>query len=115
MKHFTSVEDIDDLEGAVQQALAFKAKPQQQGKLSGKRIGLIFFNPSLRTRLSSIIAAQNLGAKPVVLDIGKDGWALEFGRGVKMDGNKAEHIKEAAAVMGTYFDLLAIRTFPSLI
>ncbi len=114
MKHFTSVEDIDDLDGAVQQALAFKANPQQQDKLAGKRIGLIFFNPSLRTRLSSIIAAQNLGAEPVVLDIGKDGWALEFGHGVKMDGDKAEHIKEAAAVMGTYFDLLAIRTFPSL-
>lgn len=112
--HFTSVNDVPDLDQWVAKALAFKSNPIQHIQ-KAKKVGLIFFNPSLRTRLSSILAAQNLGADPVVLDIGKDGWALEFGEGVKMDGNKAEHIKEAAAVMGAYFDLLAIRTFPSLV
>lgn len=115
MNHFTSVKDVKDLDSAVQQALTFKKQPNQPDRHTGKRVGLIFFNPSLRTRLSSIVAAQNLGAEAVVLDVRKDGWALEYGEGVKMDGDKAEHIKEAAAVMGAYFDLLAIRTFPSLI
>lgn len=114
MRHFTSVEDVDQLDVWVEKALSFKADPMNH-QYHGKRIGLIFFNPSLRTRLSSIVAAQNLGIEPVLLDISKDGWALEFVEGAKMDGNKAEHIKEAAAVMGTYFDALAIRTFPALV
>jgi N-succinyl-L-ornithine transcarbamylase len=115
MNHFTSVKDVKDLNAAVEQALTFKKDPSQPHRHAGKRVGLIFFNPSLRTRLSSIVAAQNLGAEAIVLDVNKDGWALEYGQGVKMDGDKAEHIKEAAAVMGAYFDLLAIRTFPSLV
>lgn len=114
MKHFTSIHDVVDLDQLVSKAMAFKAKPNQNNLASGKKVGLIFFNPSLRTRLSSQIAARNLGAEAIVLDIGKDGWALEFEDGVKMDGDKAEHIKEASGVLGKYFDVLGIRTFPAL-
>ncbi|MBO3700770.1 N-acetylornithine carbamoyltransferase [Roseivirga sp. E12] len=114
MKHFTSISDINDLDGLVEKALAFKKDAFQPTIASGKKVGLIFLNPSLRTRLSSQIAAQNLGAEAIVLDIGKDGWALEFEDGAVMNGNKAEHIREAAGVMGRYFDVLGIRTFPEL-
>lgn len=114
MKHFTSIEDVGDPEPLVRQALAFKEKPWQPQLAAGKKVGLIFLNPSLRTRLSSQVAAQNLGAEAIVLDIGKDGWALEFENNVIMDGNRSEHVKEAAAVMGRYFDVLGVRSFPGL-
>jgi N-succinyl-L-ornithine transcarbamylase len=114
MRHFTSVHDVTDLNKLVADAMAFKQNPFQPTLAIGKKVGLIFLNPSLRTRLSSQIAARNLGAEVVVLDIGKDGWALEFEDGALMNGNKAEHIKEAAGVMGRYFDLLGVRTFPEL-
>ena len=114
MKHFTSIEDVGDPEPLVRQALAFKQKPWQPHLAAGKKVGLIFLNPSLRTRLSSQVAAQNLGAEAIVLDIGKDGWALEFENNVIMDGNRSEHVKEAAAVMGRYFDVLGVRSFPGL-
>lgn len=115
MKNFTSIADVSNLDQLVEQALAFKQSPFQPDLARGKKVGLIFLNQSLRTRLSAQIAAQNLGAEAIVLDIGKDGWALEFEDGVVMDGNKAEHIKEAAAVMGRYFHVLGIRTFPGLV
>lgn len=114
MKHFTSISDVEDPGLLVQKALAFKQAPYQPQQAEGKKVGLIFLNPSLRTRLSSQVAAQNLGAEAIVLDIGKDGWALEFEDGVTMNGDKAEHVKEAAGVMGRYFDVLGIRTFPEL-
>ncbi|KYG72365.1 N-acetylornithine carbamoyltransferase [Roseivirga echinicomitans] len=114
MKNFTSVKDVQNINTLVEKALSLKENPFQTKLAEGKRIGLIFFNPSLRTRLSSQVAAQNLGAQAIVLDIGKDGWALEFEDGVVMNGDKAEHIKEAAAVMGRYFDVLGVRTFPEL-
>ncbi|WP_420388430.1 N-acetylornithine carbamoyltransferase [Roseivirga sp.] len=114
MKNFTSVKDVEDPVALVQKALALKANPFNPDFARGKKVGLIFLNPSLRTRLSSQIAVQNLGAEAIVLDIGKDGWALEFEDGVKMNGSKAEHIKEAAGVMGQYFDVLGVRTFPEL-
>ncbi|NVK85769.1 MAG: N-acetylornithine carbamoyltransferase [Cytophagia bacterium] len=114
MKHFTSVKDVKDPGSLVKKALELKANPFNPDFARGKRAGLIFLNPSLRTRLSSQVAVQNLGAEAIVLDIGKDGWALEFEDGVKMNGNKAEHIKEAAGVMGQYFDVLGVRTFPEL-
>ncbi len=115
MKHFTSISDIDNLDDLVGKALAFKKDAFQPNLAAGKKVGLVFLNPSLRTRLSSQIAAQNLGAEAIVLDIGKDGWALEFEDGVTMNGDKVEHIREAAGVMGRYFDVLGIRTFPELI
>ncbi len=114
MKHFTSISDVADLDQLVSDAMAFKQNPQLSNAGDKKKVGLIFLNPSLRTRLSSQIAAQNLGAEAIILDIGKDGWALEFEDGVIMNGNKAEHIKEAAGVMGRYFDVLGVRTFPLL-
>jgi N-succinyl-L-ornithine transcarbamylase len=114
MRHFTSIRDVADPLDLVRKAQEFKRNQFQPDLARGKTVGLIFMNPSLRTRLSSIKAIQNLGAQAIVLDVTKDGWALEFGEGVVMNSNKAEHIQEAAAVMGAYFDVLAIRTFPGL-
>jgi N-succinyl-L-ornithine transcarbamylase len=119
MKHFTSVADVlnstTHIEQLVQQALQYKASPfmhQHIGK--GKRIGLLFLNPSLRTRLSTQVAAANLGMESIVFNVDKEGWALEFEEGAIMSGNSVEHIKDAAPILGNYFDVLAIRTFPSL-
>jgi N-succinyl-L-ornithine transcarbamylase len=75
---------------------------------------MIFLNPSLRTRLSTQVAAKNLGMEVVVFNIDKEGWQLEMNDGAVMNGNTSEHVKEAAAVMGQYFDILSIRTFPGL-
>jgi N-succinyl-L-ornithine transcarbamylase len=115
MDHFFDVDDIGSLELALARAQMIKAHPRKgfiEGQ--GKSIGLLFFNPSLRTRLSSQRAAQNLGLDAVVLDVGSESWELEFSDGTIMNGASAEHIKEAAAVMGAYFDFLAIRAFASL-
>jgi N-succinyl-L-ornithine transcarbamylase len=79
-----------------------------------KRIGLLFLNPSMRTRLSTQIAAQNLGMEAIVFNVGAEGWSLEFEEGAVMNGTTVEHVKDAAPIMGQYFDILAIRTFPSL-
>lgn len=85
-----------------------------KGLGANKRIGCLFLNPSMRTRLSTQIAAQNLGMEPVVFNVGQEGWALEFEDEAIMSGNTVEHVKDAAPVFGKYFDILAIRTFPSL-
>ena len=87
-------------------------KRQHLGK--GKRIGLLFLNPSLRTRLSTQFAAANLGMEAIVFNVDKEGCALEFQEGAIMNGTSVEHIKDAAPVLGQYFDILAIRTFPAL-
>src|SRR5687767_2827297 len=81
---------------------------------SNKRIGCLFLNPSMRTRLSTQIAAQNLGMEAIVFNVGQEGWALEFEEGAIMSGTTVEHVKDAAPIFGKYFDILAIRTFPSL-
>ncbi len=115
MKNFFSVADVDNLEGIVQEALSLKAAPfdhEQLGK--HKTIGLVFLNPSLRTRLSTQKAAMNLGMQVIVMNMDKDGWALETRDGVIMNGTTVEHIREAAAVMGEYCDILGLRSFPSL-
>ncbi len=115
MKKFLSVNDAVSIDGLVKSALDFKKNPfSQHKKGSGKRVGLIFLNPSLRTRLSTQIAAHNLGMEAVVFNATQDGWQLEFEDGAVMNGNKAEHIKDAAPVLGSYFDILGVRTFPSL-
>ena len=80
----------------------------------GKRLGLLFLNPSMRTRLSTQIAAQNLGMEAIVFNASQDGWSLEFEDGAIMNGTTAEHVKDAAPILGNYFDILGIRTFPSL-
>jgi N-succinyl-L-ornithine transcarbamylase len=116
MKNFISVHDVADIDSLVQKAIAYKADPMKDKALGlHKRIGLLFLNPSLRTRLSTQIAAQNLGMEAIVFNMDKDGWKLEFEDGVVMDGTSVEHIKDAAPIMGAYFDILCIRTFPSLI
>ena len=115
MKEFISAGDAPNIESLVQSALQYKASPLKDNKLgSGKRIGLLFLNPSMRTRLSTQIAAQNLGMETIVFNVGQDGWALEFEDEAIMSGNKVEHVKDAAPILGKYFDVLGIRTFPSL-
>lgn len=115
MKQFLSVADATSVHDLIAKALAFKSTFLPENKKGkGKRLGLIFMNPSLRTRVSTQVAAQNLGMECIVLNTGTDGWALEFEDGAVMNGNKAEHIKDAAGVLGSYFDILGVRTFPSL-
>ncbi len=115
MKNFISVNDVSDINGLVAKALDFKANPLKNQTLGqNKRIGLLFLNPSMRTRLSTQIAAENLGMKVIVFNVGQDGWALEFEDEAIMSGNTVEHVKDAAPIMGKYFDVLGIRTFPSL-
>ena len=115
MKNFLSVHDVDDLEGLVQKGLHYKAHPYGDRSMGqNKRIGCLFLNPSMRTRLSTQIAAQNLGLEAVVFNVGGEGWALEFEDGAIMNGTTVEHVKDAAPIFGNYFDLLAIRTFPAL-
>lgn len=114
MKNFTSIDDIGDPASLVNLALACKQTGFEPDFAPGKKVGLIFLNPSFRTRLSLQVAAGNLGAEAIVFNIGKDGWALELEEGVIMDGNKPEHVKEAAAVIGRYFDVVGLRSFPEL-
>src|ERR1700743_53122 len=115
MKNFISAVDVPDMDVLVKSALAYKADPLKDKTLGAhKRVGMLFLNPSMRTRLSTQIAAQNLGAEPIVFNVDKEGWALEFEEEAIMSGNTVEHVKDAAPIMGNYFDILCIRTFPSL-
>ncbi len=115
MRNFISAADAQDIDGLVQKALSYKADPFKDKSLgAGKRIGCLFLNPSMRTRLSTQIAAQNLGMEAIVFNVGSEGWALEFEEEAIMSGNTVEHVKDAAPIFGKYFDILAIRTFPSL-
>ena len=115
MKQFISVKDVANINALVKKALDYKQQPFMDKTLgANKRIGLLFLNPSLRTRLSTQVAAQNLGMEPIVFNLDKEGWALEFTEGAIMNGNTVEHIKDAAPILGNYFDILCIRTFPSL-
>lgn len=115
MMHFTSVQDVPDLQQLVDAALAYKANPYKDENLGKrKRIGMLFLNPSMRTRLSTQVAAQQLGMEAVVFNVGSEGWALEFEEEAIMSGTTVEHVKDAAPIMGKYFDILCIRTFPSL-
>jgi len=116
MKQFISVKDVAHINELVAKALAYKQQPLLHKNLGvGKRIGLLFLNPSLRTRLSTQIAAQNLGMEPIVFNVDKEGWALEFNEQAIMNGTTVEHIKDAAPILGQYFDILCIRTFPGLV
>ncbi len=115
MKQFISVHDVSNIDGLVQKALAYKKDPFRDKSLgTNKRIGCLFLNPSMRTRLSTQIAAQNLGMEPIIFNVGNEGWMLEFEEEAIMSGSTVEHVKDAAPIFGKYFDILAIRTFPSL-
>ncbi len=113
--NYLSVKDIDSLDEWVKEARELKKNPLQYKSLgTDKTIGLLFFNPSLRTRLSTQKAAQNLGMNTMVMNFDKEGWSLEFEDGVRMDQGKSEHIKEAAQVISQFCDIIAIRAFASL-
>ncbi|MBK5195010.1 MAG: N-acetylornithine carbamoyltransferase [Proteiniphilum sp.] len=112
MKHFTSVQDIGDLKQALEKAKQVKEHPFADQELGrNKTVMLIFFNSSLRTRLSTQKAGMNLGMNVMVLDINQGAWKLETERGVIMDGDKPEHILEAIPVMGSYCDIIGVRSF----
>ncbi len=112
MRHFTNVGDIGNLQEALQKAKFVKENPYADCELGkNKTMLLIFFNSSLRTRLSTQKAALNLGMNVIVLDINQGAWKLETERGVVMDGDKPEHILEAIPVMGSYCDIIGVRSF----
>lgn len=114
MKHFTCAYDVADVSALLHEAIALKNNPLQFSD-TGKNLtlGLIFMNPSLRTRMSTQKAAQLLGMNTLIVNATTDGWALDFGNS-PMNGTTVEHIKEAAAVMGEYCDIIGVRSFPSL-
>ena len=115
MKTFFHVSDIGDLGAALEEARQVKATPFAWKHLGeNKTIMLVFFNSSLRTRLSSQKAALNLGMNPIVLNIGQDSWKLETEMGVVMDGDKSEHLREAIPVMASYCDIIGVRSFAGL-
>lgn len=115
MKHFLSVRDIDNLSSLLSTAFRFKANPYSEVNLGNRKtLGLIFFQPSLRTRMSTQSAARHLGMEVIVMNVGQDAWQLEFNDGVVMNGTASEHIREAAAVIGEYCDIIGVRSFPSL-
>ena len=112
MKHFTSMKQLGDLKAALAEAAYVKANPFADQALGrNKTVLLVFFNNSLRTRLSTQKAALNLGMNVIVLDVNQGAWKLETGRGVIMDGDKSEHLLEAIPVMGSYCDLIGVRSF----
>ena len=115
MEHFTQFESRELGQELIDLAAAYKVNPVLHAKKgTGKRVGCIFLNPSLRTRVSTQIAAQQLGMEAIVLNMDKEGWALEMQEGAIMNKGTVEHIKDAAGVLGSYFDILALRAFPSL-
>ncbi len=116
MRHFISVKDVPNINTLLQDAMALKKDPYAFNTLGkNKTLGLIFLNPSLRTRVSTQKAAINLGMNVIVMNMDKEGWALETEDGVIMNHNTVEHIREAAAVMGEYCDIIGVRSFPKLV
>lgn len=115
MKNFLSVGDVNNLDKLIDQALEYKASPLKDRNLGkDKTVGMLFLNPSMRTRLSTQLAAKHLGMESIVFNVGQDGWALEFEDEAIMSGTTVEHVKDAAPILGKYFDILGIRTFPGL-
>jgi len=115
MKKFTTVKDVDDLKELLSLAQKVKQNPfdyQEMGR--NKTLGLLFFNPSLRTRLSTQKAAINLGMNVMVMNLNNDGWSIELEDGTVMNEGTQEHIKEAAGVISQYCDIIGVRTFASL-
>lgn len=115
MRKFTDVTDIGSLRQAVDEAFEIKRDRFAHTDLGKNRtLLMIFFNSSLRTRLSTQKAAMNLGMNVIVLDVNQGAWKLETERGVIMDGDKAEHLLEAIPVMGSYCDIIGVRAFAGL-
>lgn len=112
MRHFTNVKDLGDLKEALKEAFEVKANKFGYKELGrDKTLIMIFFNSSLRTRLSTQKAAMNLGMNVMVLDINQGAWKLETERGVIMNGDKSEHLLEAIPVIGCYCDVIGVRSF----
>ena len=115
MKHYLNLDAIPDLQSAIDEVIDLKKNPYAAEDIGKqKTLGMLFFNPSLRTRLSTQKAAQHLGLKTMIMNFSNEAWALEFEDGTKMNGLRSEHIKEAAAVVSQYCDIVAIRAFASL-
>ena len=115
MNRFFSVNDVPNLDDLIKQARQLKQQPLSQQHLGkGKTIGLVFLNSSLRTRISTVKAAQNLGLESIVLNVTQDSWNWEFNDGTVMNGTTVEHIKDAARVLSTYCDVIGIRCFAGL-
>jgi N-succinyl-L-ornithine transcarbamylase len=115
LKNFISITDVTNLNELISDSIRYKTNPLADRNLGrGKRMGMLFLNPSMRTRLSTQLAAQNLGMEAIVFNVGQEGWALEFEDEAIMSGTTVEHVKDAAPILGKYFDILGIRTFPSL-
>ncbi len=115
MKKFTAVSDVDNLQEMIKKALYIKENPlSEPEKGKGKTIGLVFLNSSLRTRLSSQIAAQNLGLNILTLNAAQEAWNLEFADGAVMNGDTVEHIKDAIEVLNQYCDIIAVRCFAGM-
>lgn len=114
MKHFTSLDDVNDPVALVEEVVKLKHAPIDSSTGTGLAFTMLFFNPSLRTRLSSQRAGQLLGMDTNVLDV-SGSWPLEFEEGAIMDQNKSEHVMEAAAVVSQYADIIGIRSFPRLV
>lgn len=113
--NYISIQNIDSLSDWVQEALKIKKKPLKNKKLGKhKTLGMLFFNPSLRTRLSTQKAALNLGMNVMVMNFTNEGWTLEFEDGAIMNSTASEHIKEAAEVISQYCDIIAVRAFAEL-
>ena len=113
--NYTSIKEIDSLKKWVKQALKIKKDPLKNQRLGkDKTLVMLFFNPSLRTRLSTQKAAINLGMNVMVMNFGAEGWTLEFEDGTIMNQGASEHIKEAAEVVSQYCDIIAIRAFAGL-
>ena len=116
MKNFLSVKDVVNTELLAQQAIELK-----QNRFAFKQLGenktmvLLFLNSSLRTRISTQKAAQNLGMNTIILNLNQDSWQMEYEDGAIMNGSTVEHIKEGAAVISEYADIIGIRAFPTLI
>lgn len=114
MKQFTKVTDVNDVPALISEALRLKAEPFQSESGKRKTLAMIFLNPSLRTRMSTQKAAQNLGMNTIVMNMDKDSWKLEFKEGSVMKGDTAEHISDAAKVISQYCDILSLRSFARL-
>jgi N-succinyl-L-ornithine transcarbamylase len=115
MKNYLNLDNIPNLQNAIDEVITLKKDAFANEHLGKhKTLGMLFFNPSLRTRLSTQKAAQHMGLKTMVMNFSNEAWALEFEDGTKMSGLRSEHIKEAAAVISQYCDMVAIRAFATL-